>query len=273
MGTEKPHLSISQLDMLSRCGEQYHRRYIRGEIIPPAIAMLVGRTIDGTVNPNLGRKLEKAPLMSLEEIADLAASCFNKEWDKGDVWLTDEEAVLGIKAAKGNALDKSVRLSKLHAAELAPAIEPTHLQRKVKVELPNYPYDLLGFIDIQEGSKSIRDTKSSGKTPPKDIADKSDQLTMYGMMALVIDGVIPKNFYLDYLIDLKTPKSQVFASQRDKQDFKPILRRIEAASLALEKGVFIPARETDWWCNKKWCGYWPTCPYVKRERRPINGKN
>lgn len=126
----------------------------------------------------------------------------------------------------------------------------------------------MGFIDIQEGAKAIRDTKTTGKTPPANVADKDDQLTIYAMMAKVVDGAIPESLYLDYLIDLKSPVAKSFYTSREAEDFEPILRRVEVASKALEKGIFVPARETDWWCNPRWCGYHATCPYVKRSRRP-----
>ena len=264
----KEHLSISQLNMLSRCGEQYYQRYIKGRKVPPGISLIVGKTVDGSVTHNLTRKLEGKDLLPVEDVIDYTAEQFNQEWESSEVALSEEEMAKGLKIVKGEALDKSVRLAGLHALEMAPAIQPTHLQRKVQVELPGYPYDLLGYIDVQEGTHSIRDTKTSGKTPVKDIADKDDQLTIYAMMVKVTDGEIPELLCLDYLIDLKTPKAQVFSTTRTEEDFKPMLRRVEAASLALEKGVFVPARETDWWCNSKWCGYHSTCPYVKQSHRP-----
>jgi hypothetical protein len=263
----KPHLSISQLNMLSRCGEQYRRRYVLGEKIPPAVAMLVGRAVDKSVTANLGNKMSGRGLMPSDAVADSARDAFDVEWQSGDVSLSAEEMAQGLKVVKGAAIDKSVRLSRLHAEEMAPEIEPTHLQRKVLVELTGYPYDLLGFIDIQEGHKAIRDTKTSGKTPAHDVAHKDDQLTIYAMMASVVDGGIPEHLYLDYLIDLKTPKAETFGSTRTEADFQPMLRRIETAIVAIEKGVFVPARESDWWCGEKWCGFWRTCPYVKRPKQ------
>lgn len=264
----KQHLSITQLNMLSRCGEQYYQRYVKGLKVPPGISLIIGKTVDSSVTKNLTQKLNGQDLLPVEAVVDFAAQEFNREWEASEVALSEEELEKGVRVVKGEALDKSVRLAGLHAIEMAPTILPTHLQRKVQVELTKYPYDLLGYIDIQEGSKAIRDTKTSGKTPAKDIADKDDQLTIYAMMVKVTDGVIPETLCLDYLVDLKTPTAKVFTTQRTEDDFKPILRRVEAAALALEKGVFIPARETDWWCSPKWCGYHSTCQYVKRSRRP-----
>lgn len=266
--SDKRSLSISQLNMLSRCGEQYYQRYVKGRKVPPGISMIVGRSVDESVTENLGHKLKGEDLLPVEAVADFTAERFNQEWDKSEVSLTKEEMEKGIKIVKGESLDKSVRLASLHASDMAPAINPTHLQRKMEVELTGYPYDLIGYIDIQEGDKYIRDTKTSGKTPAANIADKDDQLTIYAMMAKAIDKAIPEQLCLDYLVDLKTPKATTFYTSRDESDFNPMLRRIEVASIALEKGVFVPARETDWWCDQRWCGYWNTCPYIKHGHRP-----
>jgi hypothetical protein len=276
--TNKKYLSHTQLDMLSKCGEMYYQRYVRNRKIPPGIAALVGRTIDDTVTPNLQGVIDDEPLKTVEEIEDLAADAFRRQWESSDISLTDEDLAAGIKITKDKALDKSVVLSKLHAEKVAPTIRPTHVQRRIVAELPGYDYDLVGYLDVQEGVETVRDTKTSGKTPNRDIADKDDQLTSYSMLVYVADGVIPVRLCLDYLIDVKGrwsievngekisgkgPKPQTFSTTRTKQDFNPILRRIERASLVLESGAFMPARESDWWCDPKWCGYYPTCKYVK----------
>lgn len=265
--SETPHISISQIDMLSRCGEQYRRRYVLGEIIPPAVAMLVGGAIDKSVNRNMQHKIDtKGELLSIEECAETARDELNNRWESG-VMLDAEEREKGIKAVKGEAVDKSVRLSTLHAGDTAKIIAPTHVQRRCEVDLTGYGVRLLGYIDIQEGHVSVRDTKSSAKTPNKDIAHQSAQLTNYALMVKVLDGKTPEKLILDYLIDTKIPKAQSFESTRHDEDFMALLRRIETMLMALEKGVFVPARETDWWCSERFCGYWHSCPYIRKPKQ------
>lgn len=269
MQKPKPHLSISQLNMLSRCGEQYRRRYISREIIPPGIAMLVGSAVDRAVTRNLEERLNGRELLPVDAVAEIASAGYVARLDTTDVLLTEDEESIGIDAARGRGQDKSVRLARLHAIELAPAIEPTHLQRKVEVDLTGYDYSLLGFIDIQERG-AIRDTKTASKTPAADTADKDDQLTIYALMAQVIDGAIPERLCLDYLIDTEQPKTKILHTARTVEDFHPLLRRVEVATRALAAGVFIPARETDWVCSPRWCGYHATCIYTKKSKRPKN---
>jgi hypothetical protein len=264
MAERKPHLSISQLTMLSRCGEQYRRRYIEHEIRPPAVAMLVGRATDESVNQNLKNKIDTGELLERANVSDIARDAFVSSWE-GGVALSDEELAQGLKTVRGAALDKSVRLSLLHADVRAPSIQPTAIQRYWRVELKGYSRDLVGVIDIQEGLKSVRDTKTAAKTPPKTIAETDDQLTAYALAVRVLEGKAPERVALDYLVDLKSgAKAPVFESVRDDSDFQTFLNRLETAMEGIEKGVFIPANPNEWCCSKKWCGWWDVCKYAKR---------
>src|SRR6185436_4945942 len=92
----------------------------------------------------------------------------------------------GLPKAKGAGIDKTVRLAELHATDVAPRLNPTVIQRKWTIELPNYPMDLTGWTDIEEGNV-VRDTKTTGKTPRVDEAHFSDQLTLYALAKRVLD--------------------------------------------------------------------------------------
>jgi hypothetical protein len=262
----KPQLHVSGLEMLSKCGEQYRRVYVEHERAIPGVAMLVGTSTHKSVTKNLGNKIRDGVLLPLEEIKDAARDALVNEW-QGGVKLDDDEMKEGIAKVKAAAIDKAVRLSALHAVKTAPEIRPTHVERHWVVELPGYPVDLAGAMDIQEGSLSVRDTKTAAKTPSKTIADESLQLTAYALAAKVIDGKCVERVQLDYLIDKAEPEAKAFASTRDDDDFKTLLLRIERAVIATEKGVFIPARETDWWCSPKYCGFHGSCPFVRQPKQ------
>lgn len=261
----KPQLHVSGLMMLAKCGEQFRRRYIEGEIIPPGVAMIVGTATHRSIRANLQAKIESGRLLGVEATKDIARDALRDEWDKG-VWLQDEERTRP-KATQGEAIDKAVRLSGTHAQRLAPALKPTHVERKWTVELPGYPMDLVGEIDIQEAHLSVRDTKTSAKSPSADAADRSEQLTMYALAVKTIDHEAPEYVALDYLVDLKSgTKIKTVMSSRAVEDFEPLLRRVENAARVIESGSFVPARPDDWWCNPKWCGFYSSCPFVRRRR-------
>jgi hypothetical protein len=263
----KPQLHVSGLETLSKCGVQFENIYIKNLREPPGISLLVGKSTHRVVEKDLRHKIEHKALLSLEEVKDTARDAMVNEWKAGEVKLDEEELALGLKAVKDKAIDKTVRLSSLHHSELAPWIQATHVERQWSVELPGYPMDLAGTLDIQEGAQAVRDTKTSAKSPNEKIAEESLQLTAYAMAVKVIDHVEVNEVKLDYLIDTKEPKHRTFTSTRDPDDFRVLLARIEAATVAIQKGVFIPARETDWWCSHKYCGFHSTCPFVRRQKQ------
>lgn len=264
---KKPQLHVSGLETLSKCGIQFENIYVKGLREAPGISLLVGKSTHRVVEKDLRHKIEHKTLLSLEEVKDTARDALVNEWNSGEVKLDEEELALGLKAVKDQAVDKAVRLSSLHHTELAPRLNPTHIERQWCVELPNYPMDLAGTLDIQEGAIAVRDTKTSAKSPTKSIADESLQLTAYALAVMVIDRVEISEVKLDYLIDTKIPKQETFSSKRDVDHFNALLARVERAVNVIEKGAFFPARETDWWCGEKYCGFFRSCPYVRRPKQ------
>lgn len=271
---KKGGLSITSIETLLKCGEMFRRRYILKQRSPVTIDMIVGRAVDDSVTLNLDRKMIKDQFMSIEEITDLVLDRYRKairearESDEG-ILLKKKEALAGKEESIIEGEKKAVRLAKIHAIEVAPKLHPIHLQRSLSVELPDHPFDIGGVIDIQEVD-AVRDTKTKGKTPPGTVADEDEQLTVYAMLVYLHDGAIPPKLILDCLIDNKTAIYRPFETTRIEEDFDVLLERIAVANYAIQCGVFLPARQSDWFCGEYQCGYWPTCKYVRRKHRPIS---
>lgn len=264
---KKPFFSPSQIEMSERCELQYQFRYLEGKKVPPGVAMITGTAVDRSVQANLKHKIAtKGELLSAEAVKDTAAESLRNTWAGEGPLLLPEEKEKGEHVVKGEAVDKAVALATLHHAELAPVINPTHVQRQVYVELNGFDRDLMGYLDVQEANR-IRDTKTTAKTPSGDEADESTQLTFYSLAADVIDGKTPRTLSLDYLIHTKTPKVQVLETTRTDDDYQRLLKRVALMSQTLQSGVFRPAPRGAWNCCEKWCGYWKDiCPFGRRNR-------
>lgn len=260
---EKFQLHVTALSMLSKCGEQFRRRYPGGEKLPPGVAALVGTAVHRTKARDLVHKIETGALLSAEEIRDLARDNLTGAWDQQGVLLTPDEAAMGITRAKGEAIDKTIRLEELHHRQVAPALSPTHIEQPFVLDISGYDFQLAGTIDIREVGR-IRDTKTSHKSPSDGEAGRSLQLTAYALAVQVETGVYPRRGFLDYLVDTKVPKAVSSEREFAATDFNPFLERVAQAHRAIEAGVFVPARPEDWWCSEKWCGYFPTCKYALR---------
>ena len=163
--------------------------------------------------------------------------------------------------------------------------------------------DLAGELDIREVCKydvhepllastitTIRDTKTSGKSPTKSLydqsllkvpvkdmkpglADSSLQLSIYALAAYVTEGILPDVVALDYLIETKKKDGSVSnryyvptLAQRTLEDVEVDLNRIENFAQVMKSGSFTPADPTWWGCSKKWCGYWERCEYAKKPK-------
>jgi hypothetical protein len=149
--------------------------------------------------------------------------------------------------------------------------------------------DFAGEIDLQEGYgaperllSSVRDLKTSSKSPTKSlmdgadspgIADDSDQLTGYALAHKVLEGRLPDIMALDYLVQTaggETRKPQlkyvITKTQRNQADLDTFLNRFANAVQAMRTGMFVPAPATDWRCSEKFCGFWNQCPMAKRPK-------
>lgn len=265
----KPQLHVSMLDMMSRCGVQFQRRYgarfgiwPQEEIIPPGIALGIGIAVDASVNANLSMKMQSGNLLSEEEVNDTARDAFENVWSQG-MLLTEDEG-RDINKTEGDAVDTSIALASLHHKVLAPEIVPLAIQERFVIELSGYPYDLSGTKDIREAD-CIRDTKTSNKTPEPEAA-KSMQMAMYSLAEKVERGALPKSVKLDFLVKNKTPKVEVREATPDESWISPLVRRIERTTEIIEavksgKQVLAPALPSDWICTKRFCGYAATCPF------------
>jgi hypothetical protein len=268
----KRRLSISQMNLLAQCGEAYRRRYVNHERTPSGISLIVGSVVDRAVTKNLFSKMTTGNLMPKDELhefvmRDYARSISEANATDEGISYTQKELLEGKEEIIQEGKEKAVRLTLLHLEVVAPKLNPLYLQRALSVELPDYPFDVGGIIDIQEVD-SVRDTKTKAKAPSAGTADDDDQLTMYGLLVYMNDGIIPPKLVLDCLVDTKIPKYVPAETTRTEEDFNVLLRRIAVSCDAINSGVFIPARESDWWCSESYCSFWKTCKYVKRSKRP-----
>jgi hypothetical protein len=270
----KPKLHWSQIAMLCRCGVAFEFRYVKGIIKPPAIALIVGSATHVSIEKNLRNKMEKKVLLPDDEVRQFAADDVNRRWQEegADLSSLDEDEVgMGEKAIRGEAVDMAVSLASLHGRELAPAIEPIHLERKWDVAIDGFPCDLQGTIDCQENGglatgTRIRDVKTSKRSPPANKAEKDEQLTMYSLASHVLDkDSSAKELTMDFLVKTKTPKMVIQVTHRDHADYEPLLARIAVSAKAIESGIFLPCPPDSWCCDPRYCGFFTMCPFTRKK--------
>ena len=265
--------SPSRLNMLYRCGEQYRRRYIEGEVIPPDLGLIRGRATHKGVEANMASHIETGNYLMLEAVEAATSDALTAEL-AGEFTLGNEYQEYGLDKATGLVKDESVSLATLHATDLAPKITPEAAEVRIEVPASNtVPAKLVGVLDLIDDQKKIRDVKTSRKSPPATVADNSTQLTFYELLYHAYAGEQSGGQVLDYLV--RTPKRGdtkivTLETTRSYDDLVSLAARIEVATKMVEKEVFLPAPEDSWQCSEKFCGYASTCPFFRSQTRFIS---
>jgi len=128
-------ISYSRLSMYLRCGEQYRRRYIEKEVIPPGIALIRGISVHKGAEENNRYKLATKKDKKKSDILGIVSDTFDQKLKDG-IWLTKEE-----KSRKGQIIgdgkDDAIKLAGLYCDETAPAIMPDKIELPFEVPLGN----------------------------------------------------------------------------------------------------------------------------------------
>lgn len=264
---KKPHVSPAQLDLSTKCGEAYRRRYLENEKIPPGIAALQGTGVHGGAEANFRQKLETHQDLPASQIVEAAVASFEAEQARGGVALSEEEAARGATIVLGEAKDMVARMASFHAEVQAPDYQPALLEERIRIVLPEATHDIVGVLDLLDSQHRVADFKTAAKRKNQAEVDQSVALTSYSAFAKIATGKAATEVRLDVIVKNKKLARQIITSDRSGPDYRVLANRTNALLAALKSGVFVPAYPGAWWCSPRWCGYWSTCPYVNAERK------
>lgn len=276
----KPHISPSQLNTFENCGEQYRRRYIEKEIIPPGVAALRGSGVHKGAEMNFAQKIASKVDLPKKDIVDRAVAEFEGRMKTDGLFLDPETAARGKDIVVGEEKDVTARLAGVFADHVAPVYQPTAVEQRIRIELPDSPRDILGILDLTANivsdparGEGIVDYKTGKKTKPQTEFDTSPQVSLYDLAYRASRGKAPDFIQIEQLVALKSGDKRVTnPTTRTAADFRPTIARVNSMIGALEKGAFLPANPGAWNCSPRWCGYWATCPFVNAERKAAAGE-
>lgn len=184
------HISYSRLSMYLRCGEQYRRRYLEKEIIPPGIALIRGISVHKGVELNNRYKLEKGKDIIKKDLIAIADSEFTKTLKAEGIYIIREEKSRR-KQIIGEGRDDTVKLTGLYSDEVAPLIMPKKIE--LEFEFPCENHIIRGRIDNIDEHDSLRDTKTANRKKTQREVDASDQFTLYALAHEYLFGTPPKS--------------------------------------------------------------------------------
>jgi PD-(D/E)XK nuclease superfamily len=271
----KPQVHYSALGVLWRCGIAFMFRYLYKVRSSPPSVIHVGRAVDTAANINLESKIKTDVLLPTEHVMDIARDATRELFDKEGVTPSPNEPTDPV-AVCDLAVDKAVNLAKAHSIHLAPKLKPRAVQVAWAMEISGFDFDVVGTRDLDETDGTIRDLKTSKKSPKRDAAWTSDQGTLYTMSRYVINQQPPPvPFALDTIVETPVRKQTrvvTLTSSRDTDDWRVMAARIENAAEIIHKETFTPARQDDWWCSLDYCEFATRCPFFRRPKSFVLGE-
>lgn len=258
--------SQSKLGMWERCGEQYRRRWMEGEVIPPGVAAVRGTAVHEAARVNFRQKRSTHEDLPAEEIVEAAVEKFRTE-STGGLMLTEEEHARGLKTVVDEALDETARYAQAHAAEQAPDYQPVIVEDRVSIPSGIDGVQLQGTIDLADDQGRLVDFKTKGKTPAERDVHVSPQLTLYSALYQARTKEAPKAIRQDVLVGLKRGvERRVLETTRGPADYAALAERLGAMHASIQAGLFPPASPEHWACSPNYCGYYRSCKYVNPTR-------
>jgi hypothetical protein len=247
----------STLNMALRCGEQFRRRYIEGEIIPSSIAASRGTALHKANEVNLKQKIATRVDLPVSDMLDAARDAYVANLRAG-VFLAKED-VPRKNELLNEGLKQTLTLTGLYAQAVAPKIVPIEIEREFSIDV-GLEWPLAGRIDHEQDGV-VNDLKTAGKSWSEGKINSELQPVFYSLAHEREFGVRPK-FVYNILVALKTPKHQIQERTCTDTDYTALMAKLAVFIKMVKAGVFLPADPTSWACSPKWCGYHSTCPYV-----------
>jgi hypothetical protein len=251
--------------MALRCGEQFRRRYIEDERVPPGVALGRGRSVHKSNELNMRQKVASARDLPESDLLDCTRDEYVSTFKNEGVFLTKTE--LPQKKQLLNAgLNEALRATRIYRKSVAPDIQPIEVERKFNIDI-GLDLPLLGYMDI-ESKAVINDLKTTARKKGPNSINEEIQPDFYSLVRLKETGE-KVTFRFNYLITRKSGNDEAQAQSKisSQRDFAALIAKMKNFCEFLKAGVFMPANPMSWWCDERYCGYWSTCRYVGNGKR------
>jgi hypothetical protein len=253
----------SMLNMALRCGEQFRRRYLENEVIPPGIAAGRGTGLHHANKVNLRQKIMTGVDLPIGDLKDAARDGFINSFKNG-VYIPKDKLPEKEKLIN-DGLEDSIRCTEVYLENIAPEIKPKAVEEPFKIDI-GLELPLAGTIDIEQESK-VDDLKTSAKKWAEGQIEKEIQPVLYSLAHEKITSKRPL-FKYHIMIARRGKDGNATSAGYDSQSimctddhYSALISKMVVFIEMIKKGVFPPANPSSWWCDKSWCGYFYTCPF------------
>lgn len=252
----KGYLSVSQVNLFLKCGEQYKRRYVYKEESTKSSAAALGSSIHKAAEV-LHTGLMDARNLTEEEVLSVFSDYYDNNIE-GVVFDAEEEETPGLMKDMGIKMTKAYRKGALGEITEYKRVKPIAAERIVETKLSvdeGEPIPFVAVIDLEEYS-CISDVKTKSKAAGQIDADNSLQLSIYSHITKKPDVRLDQVVRPTKKNDAKYLRTQ---SHRDPTQIKHALEVVHEVAQDIALGRFRKTSPENWWCSEKWCPYWKDC--------------
>jgi hypothetical protein len=266
----REHLSASSLGTFLRCPEQFRRVYLLGQRARPGAALVWGSADHYAHEQNFAQKILSHTDIAKPEVELAFAEGFDRSIDEqggeGEVdWGDDKPSALK---------DKGVKLVGVYHEQVSPRVQPTAVEKAVKLELEGVPVPVIGRVDI-----ATETTLIEGKTAASKKREPEPQWRLQGALYQLATG-LPLEWHVKtktklpaVYTPLEEPGLRFVASKLLLDTTVERMRRVVASMLYLYSlyGADEPwptaAPDYGWACG--YCGFRPECVWWKDGAVPL----
>jgi len=241
---ELDHLSYSSISTFLACPESWRRKYIAKEPTVSSPALVFGSAIHATVEQYV-------------QVGGDLLSIWSEKW--GAQLEKEGGNVLWGMESPDESYNKGVRvLSDKDIVTTLDGIKPRQVERKVELRVPGVSIPIIGYIDIITEDGVVCDLKTSAKSWTAARA-KDELQPIYYLMSLNQAGEKVNWKFRHYVLTtLKTPRLDVFDTERTPAEAFFLINIIQQVWKAIQTGIFIP-NPGSWKCSPIFCDFFAAC--------------
>lgn len=265
-------MSHSKASTAELCGQLFVFRYLEDHQLPFGAGGIRGKALAKSAEVGFKYQLaHEGARAEIDLVKDVAVETLSEEIHTLGVRHTSDYAEVPPERLKGLLVDEVAALAGLYHTHVAAKIVPVKVEHKVELSPSDrWPFTWVGIIDVLSDQKRIHDAKTMRKSPPKNKANESDQLTGYEILYQALYSEPSCGQVLDFVWRTPARGDLKFVSQettRDAIDLRVFVDRMANLHRALEAEIYLPAKTTDWICSPRWCDFTELCPYFRGQKR------
>jgi hypothetical protein len=242
-------LSISSINLFSRCPEKWRRRYLENQYEPASGSMVLGSAVGAAAGSNYQEKIQTMVDQPLERVLDTYADEFELRKEQEEIdWGRDKP---------GTLKDSGTDVLTIYQEIVAPTTFPTAVERKFELSFPEVDWTFKGYIDLEDLG-SVSDLKVRRARMNQNDADSDPQATAY-LLARRAEGNPARSFNFHTMVRTKQPYTEQVPTARSDQQMDNFINRLYRVATEMvwrtENEAWQGAPPGAWWCSKTMCAW------------------